>query len=488
MPRLPRISSRTRHELLLLTTAVMEISWLGLLLRGAMEFNHTRWLPLFAAWIPLPYLGIMLVAYAFYRWISRRGISRAALRRAVGAFIVAGILIMLRVTVYAGYAPLDVSWLLAPFSAFADLETLLPDELVIAIATLILFARGFSLAHAEIDSQSVGFRFRLGVLLLGLALAAAMPDLDTVPVVITFFFVGLCAIAIARTAEAGLESGGTSRFGPAWLAGVMGSAAIILLLSTGLTALMTGENILRFLGLLQPLLFVVGVLAGAVVYLLSLLSVLLMPLIQALIDMFEGLRDAFGDLFPASSGAPAPAEAPELGATTLQILSSAKGILTVVALVLVVGVILWAMNAIIGRRQESDEERETVFSTGLVAQALRDLFKSGQNRLGALLGQARQFGLSGLFAAFTIRRIYAQMSFLAARRGHPRGKSDTPLEYRPALRQAFPGCEPEIERITTAYLGVRYGELPETPEDLNAVRTAWEQLRGTGIGQQAAGN
>jgi hypothetical protein len=251
---------------------------------------------------------------------------------------------------------------------------------------------------------------------------------------------------------------------------------------------MTGENILRFLGLLEPLLFIVGALAGAVVYVLSLFSVLLMPIIQALIDAFQGLRDAFGGLIPAETGAPAPPEVPQFGETTLQILSSAKGILTVVALALMVGVILWAMNAIIGRRQESDEERETVFSTGLLAQVLRDLFKSGQDRLGALVGQARQFGLGGLFAAFTIRRIYAQMSFLAARRGHPRAKADTPLEYRPALRQAFPGCEPEIERITLAYLGVRYGELPETPEDLGAVRKAWEQLRGSGIGQQAIGS
>jgi hypothetical protein len=225
-----------------------------------------------------------------------------------------------------------------------------------------------------------------------------------------------------------------------------------------------------------------------VLYLLGLLSVVLIPILQALVDAFEGLRDAFSNLLPPEAATQVPQEAPEFSVTTLQILSGAKGILTVVALALVVGLILWAMNAVIGRRQEGDEERETVFSTGLMAQALRDLFKNSQDRLGALLGQARQFGLGGLFAAFTIRRIYAQMSILAARRGYPRAKADTPLEYRPALRKAFPGCEPDIERITQAYLGVRYGELPETPEDLDAVRRAWEQLRETGSREQGTGN
>nr|HID12489.1 DUF4129 domain-containing protein [Anaerolineae bacterium] len=76
----------------------------------------------------------------------------------------------------------------------------------------------------------------------------------------------------------------------------------------------------------------------------------------------------------------------------------------------------------------------------------------------------------------TIRRIYAHLGALAAERGYPRAPYETPYEYLPTLKQAFPGNREEVARITEAYVAVHYGELSERPEDLATIQAAWERL------------
>ena len=83
-----------------------------------------------------------------------------------------------------------------------------------------------------------------------------------------------------------------------------------------------------------------------------------------------------------------------------------------------------------------------------------------------------------LFAALTIRRIYAHVGALAADRGYPRLSYQTPYEYLPALERAFPGSREEVARITEAYVAAHYGEVPERPQDLAAVEAAWECIQG----------
>jgi hypothetical protein len=90
---------------------------------------------------------------------------------------------------------------------------------------------------------------------------------------------------------------------------------------------------------------------------------------------------------------------------------------------------------------------------------------------------ASRLGVGGLFAALTIRRIYAQMIRLAASRGYPRPQANTPYEHLVTLRQAFPNCEADLTQITEAYVGVHYGELPERLEALEEIRMAFERVQ-----------
>ena len=85
-----------------------------------------------------------------------------------------------------------------------------------------------------------------------------------------------------------------------------------------------------------------------------------------------------------------------------------------------------------------------------------------------------------LLAAARIRWAYAQLLGLCARLGKPRHASATPLEYLPLIQPLFSGEESTLETITQAYLKVRYGELPETYEEVQAVLLGWDRLQVQG--------
>ena len=41
----------------------------------------------------------------------------------------------------------------------------------------------------------------------------------------------------------------------------------------------------------------------------------------------------------------------------------------------------------------------------------------------------------------------------------------------------FTGCGDEVELITSSYIRIRYGELPETEEEYQSVKDAWQVIR-----------
>jgi hypothetical protein len=90
---------------------------------------------------------------------------------------------------------------------------------------------------------------------------------------------------------------------------------------------------------------------------------------------------------------------------------------------------------------------------------------------------------SGLLAAVSIRNIYANTARLAGQRGFPRHPARTPFEYLPDLMAAFPGADSEVTAITEAYVGVHYGELPSSREELAELRAAFDRLRSAPVGE-----
>jgi hypothetical protein len=79
-----------------------------------------------------------------------------------------------------------------------------------------------------------------------------------------------------------------------------------------------------------------------------------------------------------------------------------------------------------------------------------------------------------------IRRIYDQLLELCAELGHPRPPSRTPLEFLPDMGELFSEYPGDLDLITRAYVMIRYGEVPETDEEVQAVETAWQRISDEG--------
>jgi len=170
-------------------------------------------------------------------------------------------------------------------------------------------------------------------------------------------------------------------------------------------------------------------------------------------------------------------------AKLLELASNALLVFLVVLIVVIVVAVIWFLFFARARRdRHGDEERESLGTAEMVS-GLRQTLRDQWRRVAEMLAILRRFGLGrDLFAALTIRRVYAQMEKLAGARGYPRAASETPYEYRRELGQAFPGQSDDVRLITEAYVAVRYGELPESEQELEAVRAAWKRLRAPGHG------
>jgi hypothetical protein len=91
----------------------------------------------------------------------------------------------------------------------------------------------------------------------------------------------------------------------------------------------------------------------------------------------------------------------------------------------------------------------------------------------------RLTGFRRRHAANTVRRIYRHMCATGNSYGFPRAESETPLEYIATLDELWPESGEQVTLITSAYIRVRYGEVPETESELDEIKDAWQHLRQT---------
>jgi hypothetical protein len=379
---------------------------------------------------------------------------------------------------------LDPTWLVDIFSGLRQGTP--SHEVPVFLLVLFLWWRGLVLAQRRLDSVSVAFRFRLGLLMLAVttALGGSMLSWPHYRFVFVFFFASLLGIALARAEEVGHQYGGSqSPFGVGWLATLVVADLVVLLLAGGLAALLTGENISL---LLVPALQVLHIVLFYTIYAVAWIAqIVIAPLIAILQqeELRRTLEELSRRIAPSGLMEPQEVQPGELPFTAEQLaLARAVGIIGGVLLVLLlIALSLRRLRARAGWRR--DEERESVWEGAHLRRGLGDLLRHGRHRLDEAAAALGRSLLGRLFAAMTIRRIYAHLGALAAERGYPRASYETPYEYLPTLEQAFPDSREEVARITEAYVAVHYGEVPERAGDLAAVQAAWEHIRETaGIG------
>ncbi|MGE5224812.1 MAG: DUF4129 domain-containing protein, partial [Omnitrophica WOR_2 bacterium] len=159
-----------------------------------------------------------------------------------------------------------------------------------------------------------------------------------------------------------------------------------------------------------------------------------------------------------------------------------KPILLGLAILVAVGVALLLLRERkrAGMLAGGNEFVSTLSTDDLLRQLLESARKRAQaaiDRLGQLLGYQRS---ERLRAAARIRAIYAELLELCQKLGSPRPVSRTPLEFQRKLEQIFPASSTDLAVITQAYQRVRYGELPETRQEVVDVESAWQRIAVTG--------
>jgi hypothetical protein len=352
-----------------------------------------------------------------------------------------------------------------------------PAALLIGFWVLYLWWRSYRLSSGYITLVRASFGLRLGIVALLWALIFAGSHLreEILSLVPIFFFFGLLSSSLARANSLHLDRAGRgSALGRGWMISLFGIALIITLGGYAAALWLAGMD----MGLVAA---VLGIIARVLFALVFLLLTPIFFLVNLVYNFFLTLlpdHAANTAAETAVSGAKASHDtvAPWL-ATLARIFSI--GFIAVVILFILVALValIWFLLITRERPDEYRNEEHESIGTGAVVSGLRRALLDNWQHLASMLGVLRQFGLGReLFTALTIRRIYAQMEKLAGTRGYPRTLSETPYEYQQQLRRAFPDFREDIERITEAYIAVRYGEIPEDPAELERVRAAWQRL------------
>lgn len=410
---------------------------------------------------------------------------RADLRRAgLLLFLLLGGTLGLKTLLYPGERMAPGELIARLVGSFNEWGRPVPDEFIVALAILIACWRGTLLARLYVEPVTIRQDFQLGIyMLLGFISINTFVTGETPGGLIYLYFAsGLVAMGAARVSVLNtLRGGGSAPFDRRWFLGILLSTLLVVGLAAAAAGLASERMALvEALGLLA--------MSAAAVVLVALLSPLIFlaqeaavsfpglsnvvgGFTRALADLRTSLSHLAGDLFAVIEESGAFSWALRLKPILLW-----SG-LAAVGFFLLAGLAGW-----IGReRAGRGEERQSLPGDADLLRLLRQSLQDRLNRLVERLAGAARFPPDRrCLAAARIRRIYAELMELSARLGKARSSSQTPLEFLPALEGLFPGWEGELNLITHAYLRVRYGELPESRQELDEVEAVWARLRARG--------
>ena len=391
------------------------------------------------------------------------------------------VLVALKTLLYAR-EPLSLAELLnRPLGAFSELTNLIPDEFLVALIALYVFYRGMMMAQTYIEPAALRRSFQLGI---GMFLAFIF--INTIAtgetpgrLIYLFFLAALIGMTAARISViSSLRGGGSNPFDRQWFITMVVSAMLVISLAAGLGALFGGR--LAVLGQVGSM--ILGLFALIMVAIISPLIYAAQTFLsssnratQTLQGLVNALQDLRGTLFEFTSKL--------FGFLDLSGIvdwaSRLKSILLWSALLVAGLVILASLRQwLLKERDSRKDERQSLATGGDLLKLIQQALQRRLKNLGESLMRAATLGRGQRFlAAMRIRRIYAELMDLSESLGKRRAPAETPLEFLPALDELFTGMESELNAITEAYLRVRYGELPETRQEIDSVEAAWEGVR-----------
>ena len=324
---------------------------------------------------------------------------------------------------------------------------------------------------------------------LGYGLLSNLSRVSSGTEVYVFLFAGLLAMSSARISVISYLRGGQRiPFDKRWIAGM----TLIILSMVGITAIImdmaegAGGNILAKLVtwviyalalLFSPLMFLF---LQLLIYLGRLVNISAM--IQGLVDLANRLQVLISTLTKNMEKILEGFKLPPSLTGLIDVVAMTKPIvLWGIVLLFVVIILMIARNQVFKGRAEGEAEFEQLDEQEGLLDQLRKALRRGLGTVAGSLEQALRFrNARQVLAAARIRRIYAHLMHLSERLNQPRPASRTPLEFLPNLEALFPGFKGELGLITEAYLKIRYGDFPESTDEVEMVERAWKRVSQAG--------
>lgn len=473
------------RELALFALIIMELSWAVLWYRAFIysenSLSYVRVFIVFGA--------IMMFSYFVTRLMNSLDL-RLSIRRVVFILVIFLSLLVGLKTLFYSQQTIGLGELLSKeISNFRDMTGLVPPEFVLMLIVLFVCWRGVKLVGRQIAPENVISGFRIGILLfVGYGIFFTFTDRAPIFTLYIFIFFSLLAMSTSRMSILGLLRGGHNiPLSSQWLFGII----LILLLILGIAALGVsllserGFNFLFdiffwiiniFVLMITPLMWLIIRLIGLIWDWLN-----LEMLFQLLVDMINRLQSVIGGVLDTMNIWFERMENSNLRQFFLS-LGFLRPYILWGTIIFFVVLLLFTLRRHYWKEQEDEyQEYLTLLDQEDMIDLLRSAFRSGLGRIAdgleriAHLRNARR-----MLGAARIRRIYAHLMDLCTKLDHPRPPSITPLEFLSTLESIFPSLSEELSTITEAYLRVRYGELPESKQEVEIVEEAWRRVRALG--------
>lgn len=468
-----------RRELFPLSWALMDVALITPLALSLLRW--TRYWP--PGQMALFVLLLLLLPYNLVRLMSLLNWPKQQQQRVLTAVLLFTLFITLRTLLHGSL--LDFRWLGQIGTALRQSRgSFWLRDIGLFFLVVVAWSRGQAMVERQPDINAMGLKLRVGGLLftpLVIWLATARLLFTMAPFVLLYFLAALTAVALIRAEQIEQEHTGLSAsLTPRWFGGIFIANLLVILTAAFFTLIISGNTPFLLIAWLNPLWNALSQL-GTVAFVTA--SYLAFPLLAQLSVVLEWLAWLIQIIVTPllallrGVGVQAPALPPTQQLLTfgdfVELTNRLHPSVKLGLLLIPLGVVL-LISFFLGRLARlGTAQHRSQRTGGQLADAEDDepgLAEQLLNRLGML----RHWR-----TAVSIRRIYRQMCRAAAGAGYPRGNAQTPYEYLRVLAQVWPGHEADAAQVTQAFVRVRYGEVPEDPAELAAIRAAWERLERT---------
>jgi hypothetical protein len=438
---------------------------------------------------PWRVFGVLLIILLVTHW-TVRGLNffnlKISIRRVVMISLLIGLTLgSLRFLLYFR-EPLSLFELIErPVRAFGDVLVLIPDEFVIMIVVLFVAFRGISIAGQVTSPRDMIQRFQIGIAMMVLFILLNTLLTGEIPgdLLFIFLFSGLIAIGSSRMAvNERLRGGRHTPFDRRWFFALI-ITALVAVVTAYFAARLPEIPIFNYLVRIVTLLgsFVIGIFLLLLMPVVILLILALTWLINnfnvsnTIPQVVNNLQTALNSLSKLAS------QLFQFMGAYIPDISIAKPYLLWFALLglLVLGLLWVGVSWLLQNYGKLlEEDLEPVFERRNIFQLLRYVLMRQLGNIGQRLDRRMdRFRPRHKLAAIRIRQIYQELILLSEEFGAHKLDAQTPLEYESTLMELLPDHKVDIDRITQAYIRVRYGELPEDLDEMEQLEQGWSSIQ-----------